>query len=60
MREIFDKFEIVQQKLCEFESDGGDKFGSPKAEEGNESELGDEMAQASNTFGKTESEDDHD
>ena len=61
MREIFDKFEIVQQKLIDFESDGADKFGeAQKVDTANESELGDEMVDEpdSNNFrNQTESED---
>ena len=61
MREIFDKVEIVQQKLIDFESDGADKFGqAQEVESANESELGDEMVDEpdSNNFrNQTESED---
>ena len=49
MREIFDKFEIVQEKLCEFESDGGDKFGSPKDDGASEGVASEEDA-----FGKSD------
>ena len=61
MREIFDKFEIVQQKLIDFESDGADKFGEAKEVESvNESEFGDEMAEEPDSVpykNHTESED---